>query len=341
MDRTERFYKIDQLLAERRLVPFADLQAALEVSRATLKRDLLYLRDRLNAPIVWDRAARGYRYAGQTAPGDARAGGQFDLPGLWFNAREIHALLTMQHLLAGLDQGGLLGPHVQPLMARLNGLMGTADDSTEEVRRRVRILAVAARRIDLAQFERVGSALLRRKRLLITYHARGSNEISQREVSPQRLVHYRENWYLDAWCHQRRGLRSFSVDAIERTEILEKPARSILDKTLDRILGAGYGIFSGARVQWARLRFTPARARWVASEQWHPKQKGHLEQDGAYLLELPYADDRELIMDILKYGPDCQVLAPDTLRQRVREQAAATLALYRKSRGVQAHDRAK
>lgn len=339
MDRTERFYKIDQLLAERRLVPFEALQSALEVSRATLKRDLLYLRDRLNAPIIWDRAACGYRYAGQAAPGGTRAGGQFELPGLWFNAQEIHALLTMQHLLDGLDQGGLIGPHVRPLMARLNGLMGTADDTAEEVRKRVRILGATARKMDLAQFERVGSALLRRKRLLITYHARGSNEVSEREVSPQRLVHYRENWYLDAWCHLRRGLRNFSVDAIERAEILEKPARGIVDKNLNKVLGAGYGIFSGTRVQWARLRFSPERARWVASELWHPKQKGRLEADGAYLLELPYADDRELIMDILKYGPDCEVLGPDALRKRAREQAAATLALYRKSSGQQAHSR--
>jgi len=333
MDRTERFYKIDQLLAERRVVPFEVLQSAVEVSRATLKRDLLYLRDRLNAPIVWDRAARGYRYTGQAAAG-IRGGGQFELPGLWFNAQEIHALLTMQHLLASLGQGGLLGPHVQPLMARLNGLMGTADDSVEEVRKRVRIIGVAARKLDLVQFERVGSALLRRKRLLITYHARGSNEVSKREVSPQRLVHYRENWYLDAWCHLRKGLRNFSVDAIERAEILEKPARSLADKTLNKALGAGYGIFSGTQVQWARLRFSPERARWVGSEQWHPKQKGHLEQDGAYLLELPYSDDRELLMDILKYGPDCEVLGPDELRQRVREQAAATLALYREASGT-------
>jgi len=338
MDRTERFYKIDQLLAERRVVPFEDLQSALEVSRATLKRDLLYLRDRLNAPIVWDRAARGYRYVGQGASSGARAGGQFELPGLWFNAQEIHALLTMQHLLASLDRGGLLGSHVRPLMARLNGLMGTADDTAEEVRKRVRIIGMAARKMDLAQFERVGSALLHRKRLLITYHARGSNEVSEREVSPQRLVHYRENWYLDAWCHLRKGLRNFSVDAIERAEILEKPARSIVEKTLNKVLGAGYGIFSGSRVQWARLRFSPERARWVATEQWHPKQKGHLERDGAYLLELPYADDRELIMDILKYGPDCEVLEPDDLRKRVRERAAATLALYRKSRGVHSRD---
>jgi len=338
MDRTERFYKIDQLLAERRVVPFEALQSALEVSRATLKRDLLYLRDRLNAPIVWDRAARGYRYTGQ---GTARAGRQFALPGLWFNAQEIHALLTMQHLLASLDQGGLLGPQVQPLMARLNGLMGTADDSAEEVRKRVRIIGAAARSLDLAQFERIGSALLRRKRLLITYHARGSNEVSEREVSPQRLVHYRGNWHLDAWCHLRRGLRNFSVDAIERAEILEKPARDLAEKTLNKKLGAGYGIFSGTQVQWAKLRFSPERARWVASEQWHPKQKGHLDRDGAYLLELPYSDDRELIMDILKYGPDCEVLGPDALRERVWEQARATLALYRKSPGARSPGRGK
>jgi predicted DNA-binding transcriptional regulator YafY len=329
MDRTERFHKLDQLLSERRVVPFADLRAALEISPATLKRDLMYLRDRLRAPIVWDRAARGYRYAGPDYASQTRGGGQFELPGLWFSDREIHALLTMRQLLANLDLGGLLGPHVQPLMARLNGLMGTAEDTAEEVRKRVRILGASARRLELANFEKVGAALLRRKRLAITYHARSSGESSERVVSPQRLVHYRENWYLDAWCHLRRGLRSFAVDAIERAEIIAKPARDISEKSLDRQLGAGYGIFSGSHVSWAKLRFNPQRARWVASEQWHPKQKGALQPDGAYLLEIPYADDRELIMDILKYGPDCEVLAPEALRQRVREQAAATLAQYR------------
>ena len=327
MDRTERFYKIDQMLVERRVVSFEALRAVLEVSPATLKRDLLYLRDRLHAPIAWDRAAGGYRYAGK--PAGPRAGGQFELPGLWFNGREIHALLTMQQLLANLDQGGLLSPHVQPLMARLNGLMGSADDSAEEVRRRVRIIGMAARKLDIGQFERVGSALLRRKRLRITYRARGTGADSDREISPLRLLHYRENWYLDAWCHMRRGLRSFSADAITRAEILEKPARDISEKHLNAILGAGYGIFSGKRVRWAKLLFTPQRARWVETEQWHPRQKGQMRADGAYLLELPYADDRELAMDILKYGPDCEVLEPVELRARVRERLAATLSLYR------------
>ena len=315
MDRTERFYKIDQLIGDRKLVTFAELQDALEVSPATLKRDIQYLRDRLNCPLIWDREAGGYRYES----GAAHTGSQFELPGLWFNASEIHALLTMQHLMANLDKGGLLSPHIQPLMARLNGLLGTADNTAEEVRKRVRIIGVAARRMHLSNFETVGSALLRRKRLMITYHARGSDEVTEREVSPQRLVYYRENWYLDAWCHMRKALRNFSVDAIQKAEILEKPARDVSEKTTDEVLGAGYGIFGGSKVQWAKLRFTPERARWVAHEQWHPRQKATQDADGSYLLEIPYADDRELMMDILKYGPDVEVVAPASLRKRVQD----------------------
>lgn len=310
MDRTERFHKIDQMISGRQVVTFDAFLEALEVSPATLKRDLQYLRDRLHAPIIWDRETGGYRYE----KGNAPAGSQFELPGLWFNSSEIHALLTMQHLLATLDQGGLLGPHVQPLMARLNGLLGTADNTAEEIRKRVRIIGVGARHMQLHHFEKVGSALLHRKRLFITYRARGKNETTEREVSPQRLVHYRENWYLDAWCHLRRELRSFSVDSILKAELLETSAKDISQKTLDEVLGSGYGIFSGKKVQWAKLKFTPERARWVANEQWHPRQKGKIGADGSYLLEIPYSDDRELIMDILKHGAAVEVIGPAGLR---------------------------
>jgi predicted DNA-binding transcriptional regulator YafY len=78
------------------------------------------------------------------------------------------------------------------------------------------------------------------------------------------------------------------------------------------------------------LRFTPERARWVASEEWHPRQKARFEPGGAYVLEVPYGDDRELLMDILKYGPDVEVLAPPALRERVAEALTAARRLYRK-----------
>jgi len=314
MDRTERFYKIDQIINERTLVPFKDLQDELEVSRATLKRDLEYMRNRLNAPIVWDRDLGGYRFD-KVSP---QIGGQYELPGLWFNSSEVHALLTMQHLLANVDPGGILTPHIQPLMARLNALLGAADNTAEEIRKRILIVGQGKRHMKIEHFERVGSALLRRKRMTITYFARGKGETTEREVSPQRLVHYRENWYLDAFCHLRDGLRNFAVDSITRVEVLEKKAKDVSRASMDLELGPGYGIFTGQDVQHARLRFTPERARWVAQEQWHPKQKGALETDGSYVLELPYADDRELVMDILKFGADVEVLSPASLKKRVK-----------------------
>ncbi len=323
MDRTERFHIIDMLLSNHGVVSFKTLQARLEVSRATLKRDLEYLRNRLNAPIVWDREAGGYRFER-----NGQVGGQYELPGLWFSAEEIHALLTMQHLLANLDAGGLLGPHIQPLMARLTGLLGSSRHPAEEVRRRIKLIPIAARRLPLDHFASLGSALLRRKRLYITYYAKGSDAITEREVSPQRLVHYRENWYLDAWCHLRQGLRSFAVDGVRGAEILDSPAREVSERRLDAVLGAGYGIFSGRRVNWARLRFSPERARWVALEQWHPRQRGRLLKDGRYVLELPYSDDRELTMDILRHVPEVEVLAPPALRQNIAAKLRAGLARF-------------
>jgi predicted DNA-binding transcriptional regulator YafY len=322
MDRTERFYKIDQLLNDRRSVPMAMLIEELGTSRATVKRDIEYMRDRLNAPILWDRSLRGYRFD-HSLPG----AGKYALPGLWFNDQEIFALLTMQQLLSNLGNG-LLTPHIQPLLARLNALLGSQDDSADEIRKRIRILHMAARTERPEHFEVVASATIRRRRLKIAYHARSSDQVTEREVSPQRLVHYRDNWYLDGWCHLRKGLRSFSVDAIRSAAILERKARPVAEQTLDEVLASGYGIFSGRADKRARLRFTPRQARWVACERWHPAQVGRFEKDGSYLLEFPYSSDGELIMDILRYGPDVAVVAPAGLRDKVKQRLEAALSRY-------------
>src|SRR5260221_10488247 len=123
MDRTERFYKIDHLIRERGIVPVKDFLRELEVSLATFKRDIEYMRSRHHAPIEWDRDAGGYRFvkADSAAP-------VYELPGLWFSPRAAQALLTMQHLLESLEPS-VLGAHVKPLQARLSALLSTGDHS--------------------------------------------------------------------------------------------------------------------------------------------------------------------------------------------------------------------
>lgn len=314
MAQTDRLYQLKNWLDSGRCLGRDFLLAKLEVSYSTLKRDLELLRNRLNAPVVFDPVQRGWRLDTSSQP----VGTQYELPGLWRSAEEIHALLTMQHLLANLDAGGLLVPHIEPLVKRLNQLLVKGALKPDELARRIRVRTVGARNVHLPHFQIVGSALLQRRRLVIHYHGRGRDQTQEREVSPQPLIHYRDNWYLDAWCHLRQGLRSFSVDAIRNVHALARPAIDVADTELDEVLVSGYGIFAGKEVQWARLRFTPERAKWVTAEIWHPKQRGAFDAEGRWLLEVPYADPRELVMDILRHVPEVEVLGPVELIQEVR-----------------------
>ena len=322
MDRGERFVRITHLLHERLVVPRETFLAELEVSPATFKRDLEYMRDRYNAPIVWDADAGGYRFDKQGE------GPRFELPGLWFNEGEVHALLMMEHLLASLDQGGFIGNHVAPLRTRLSAILDTGTAASVDIRSRVRLIAFSPRKLPLENFEAIGLATIKRKRIDIRYYARSNDKTSQREISPQRLVHYRGNWYLDAWCHMRNDLRTFAIDGIREAKVLDAGAQEISNDVLESYLATSYGIVRGdADVQWAKLCFTSERARWVASEVWHPEQRGKLEPNGRYTLEVPYRDDRELLLEILKHAGAVEVLEPQALREKVR--AAHALAVER------------
>ncbi len=323
MNRTERFYRIDHLLHERRVVPLEVFLDTLEISRATFKRDIEYLRDRLHAPIVWDRAAGGYRFSGERRDGPA-----YELPGLWFSAAELYALLAAQKLLSDLEPG-LLAPHVAPLQARLAALLEESGHSADEIAKRVRLLAMARRKVEPRFFAEVARALLERRQLEITAWNRGRDEVNSRTVSPQRLVHYRDNWYLDAFCHWRGALRSFSLDALRAATALNTPALDVAEAELDAHFTGAYGIFAGEIRDWAVLRFSPERARWVEAECWHRNQQGESLPDGGYRLRVPYSDERELLMDILRHGAHVEVEAPPFLRQRVAQEAEKLAAIYR------------
>jgi predicted DNA-binding transcriptional regulator YafY len=322
MDRLERFYKIDRLLKERRVVSFADFKRELGMSPASVKRDLAYMRERFNAPIEYDREVNGYRF-GKPAPGP-----RYELPGLWFSSSEVLALLTTLRMLGDL-QPGMLDGQIEPLRERLRSILDSGDHSWAEVEKRIRIFQPERRGGEAKHFGAIAAAVLKRARLRIRHYNRQRDEETEREVSPQRLVHYRDNWYLDAWCHLRNDLRSFAVDAIREARLEDGRAKEIAAKELDTHLGAGYGIFAGSKVEWAKLRFTPQAARWVSAQKWHPDQRTMVEKDGAYLMELPYAAAPELVMEILKFGVDVEVLAPGSLRDRVAQTLAQAASRYR------------
>ena len=327
MDRTERFYKIELMLRSKGSVSFATLLKDLMVSPATLKRDLQFLRDRLDAPIVYDRHDNGYRF--EAASSNAKAARQ-ELPGMWFSEKEIHALLTMHQLMAGLDDDGVLSRHLQPMMDKLQGMLGADESEARELMRRVKVISTARRRVPSRHFELLGSALVQRKRVWLRYFKRSDRRVSEREVSPQRLVNYRNTWYLDAWCHASDGLRRFALDAVQEAKPLEIKARHVAVKDLEGALDAGYGIYGGAsaKLRWATLVFNAEAAQWVANEEWHAQQKSRWLEDGRFELQVPYSDATELTMDILRHGDSVTVVADKSLMNAIAGRLKKATALY-------------
>ena len=322
MDKFDRIYALHGLLKGRRTpVPLGELMARLgDCSRATVHRLIAILRDRLDAPIEYDRELAGYRYA------TAGAVTTYELPGLWFSAQELQALLVFRKLLETLGSG-LLEQHLAPLTKRIEQLMRHQRLHLTEAASRIRLTGLAARPVG-EYFHHAASATLQRHKLRLRYHSRGKNEHTERTVSPQRMVHYRDSWYLDAWDELRNALRSFAIDRIRGAAPLQSRAIDVPERELDQYYTSAYGIFPGKANKQAVLRFSRERARWVADERWHPQQHGQFLTDGRYELHLPYLDPRELVMDILRHGAEVKVVAPEELRETVVGSLRAALSQY-------------
>jgi len=319
MNQFDRVFQLHTILSKRRSpLSLRELADRMECSRATVFRTITLLKDNLGAPVVFDKERDGYRYD--------RTDGQYELPGLWFNARELQALVTIQHLLQELG-GGLLEEHFAMLTRRIAELTSRKQLNLSEVTTRIRMPALASRTIGPA-FEDVVGATLQRKKLEIQYRARTTDQLSRRIVSPQRVTRYRESWYLDAWDEEKQALRTFAIDRIGQVSRIDEPAHTLDEETLDEHFTSGYGIFSGKADKTAVLLFSQESARWVADEQWHPRQEGRFLPDGRYELRIPYGLSRELVMDILRHGPNAKVLEPPSLALEVKAQLAQALDQY-------------
>lgn len=320
MDKLDRIFQLHAILHKRRMPVSAEaLMDRMDCSRPTLFRAITTLKDKLGAPVIFEKErGGGYRYNSTD--------GHYELPGLWFTAGELQALVIIQRFLNELG-GGLLEEHFALLSKRIEELTSKKHLNLSEVAARIRMPALAARRPGPA-FQDVVGATLQRKKLWIEYRARTSDQVSQRSVSPQRVTRYRESWYLDAWDEGKNEFRTFAIDRIAKHRVLPARARDIEERTLDDYFASGYGIFSGKGDKVAVLSFSQESARWVADEQWHPRQQGSFLSDGRYELRIPYGQSRELVMDILRHGPHVKVIEPPSLVEEVKKQLIQALRQY-------------
>lgn len=276
------------------------------------------MQDYLGAPIHYFPEYKGWHYADNDQQ-------LYQLPGLWLTGSEMQSLALLLQLLDTFGNG-LLNDELRVVNRSIEKLLAARGIEREAFDQHIKVLPLNNRYIANPLFAQVCEALLSKQRLKIRYTSY-NRQHSDREISPQTLVYYRENWYLDAWCHLRNGLRTFSLARIERLIPLQQQSKFVEPAKLKAHFSQGYGIFSGPATRKARLRFDPTIAREIAMQQWHPDQTGEWD-GGDYLLTIPYSDDRELTQDILRHVPNVYVESPAKLREAVQLRLRAGLEVF-------------
>lgn len=320
MDKFDRILLLHRLFTQRRRgASLTQLANELECSSKTVTRTIELMRNQLNAPIEYVKAEHGYRYVSTNSA-------MFDLPGLWLSASELQSMVLLLGMLENLGNS-VLGNELKAVRNLIAKNLSARGVSQPDLSRRIKVLSLAHKAVSAPTFSSIGEALLARKQLELEYVDYGGKR-SRRILSPQTLVYYRDNWYLDAWCHKREALRVFSLARIGRCEIADTDARELATELLTQHFAGGYGIFAGQPKARAELRFTPPIAMEVARQQWHPLQQGEWQNDD-YHLDFPYSDERELLGDIFRHLPHVEVIKPASLKKAVKARLNQSLGLYK------------
>ena len=323
MDGFDRIYDLHKILSKRTTpIALTEILSQMECSRATFNRVKRHMTDFLGAPIAYNRELGGYFY-------DHQDGSQYELPGIWLNQEELHALMLIQGLLADIG-AGLLQNQLAPVRRRFEALLAQREIDPNAMADKVKMVGATYRPVRHDHFVKIATALFNERSLHIHYESRSDGATTERDISPQRLVHYRGNWYLDAWCHMRRGLRTFALECITSSRFGKVTFTKIAGVDLDAHFLPTYGIFSGGHRAEATLRFSPTIARRVRDEEWHPQQRLRVIEDGSLEMQLPFnpATPQELIKDILSYGDEVEVMEPDGLRNQVKEKLRKAVKQY-------------
>lgn len=310
MSLLERIYHFHQELQNNRYPNATALVDQFEISLATARRDIAYLRDRLLAPLEFSQSKNGFFY---TEEG-------FGLP--FEQSPKIVFLLGMLSKMA--EEAGLGSlPEVQTLERRLAELVFPEYSKLMDS---IHCEWVEVELIQPTIFDAIIEATVK-KRVLKVHYRSVQAKTSQRDLEPLRLISYQGRWYLLAYCRLREDIRLFHMARIMKAELAKTAFKRDSEDDLSTYLNSAFGIFKGEVLFMAKILFTSTAAELVRLQRWHRDQVIEEVAEGV-VMHLPVSDDRELVMKILQYGAMAKVISPVELRTRIAREARAITAIY-------------
>jgi predicted DNA-binding transcriptional regulator YafY len=315
-----RIYRIDAYLRERAFPNVPRLAEKLEVGRRTIERDLAHLRDMMNAPLEYDRKRNGYHYTSE-----------FQLTPVALTEGEAVALFLGSRLLTqyrGTPYEGLIRDAFDKIRLVLPKTLSLDFSLVNETIS----FAVEQPRGDeqhLLQCQNLLAAALReRHSVKLKYYTASRDARTHRLVDPYHLRCHQGAWYLIAYCHRRREVRTFALDRITELQATDQQFTPDPEFSIEGYLGDSLALERGGPPEAVRIRFDPFQARYIRERQWHPSQEIEEHPDGALTLTLRLRGLGEVKRWLLGFGPRAEVLTPQRLREEVAQEVRLMGGMY-------------
>lgn len=287
-----------------------------ELSQKTAQRDIEFIRDRLNAPLVYVPDKKGYEYEEKT----------YEFPGIWINEEELAALLISFRLASTIPDRRLKSSLQQILASRSLKFPVSLNELSEKVS----VKNIEYARVSETIFQEIVDALLYNKSLEIHYYSPHKDEATERVIFPLHLLQYMGNWHLIAHCSLRDELRDFALSRIRSIKpSFQKINPQISTSSVKEYIRRNFGLLSSDTSTEVCLKFSPDIAPWVSEQIWHSKQEQTNHIDGSLCLTFPVADLKEIKREVLRYGSQVEVLSPQALREEVKKEIEKMKKIYR------------
>jgi len=301
-----RLHDVIRLLEARYGATVDELAEECGVTRRTVYRDLEAI-GAAGYPLVPERQADGrvlYRFVT----------GFRNLPPITFSLAELMTLYLCRGQL-GFLQGTPFQEDLDAIFGRIRS--GLPPRSVAHLER---IAEAVAPRFQGVHDYRPQHAILSdlRAALLFQYRIRLDYTPARRETEsylfdPYTLLFTQGALYLGGWAHNRKALRLFLVDRVQRVEMTRERFEVPEDFSPEQLTGTAFGLVSEPPMT-IRVRFAAEVAHLIGERIWHPSQHREVHADGTVTLSLQAGGRTEILAWLYGFVPHVEVLEPEALR---------------------------
>jgi predicted DNA-binding transcriptional regulator YafY len=312
----ERMLRIHQALQANTFPNATKLAAELEVSTKSIQRDLEFMRDRLQLPIEYNPQRIGYHYTAEVT----------SFPTMHITEGELVALVIAEKALEQYRGTQFEKPLLSAIRKIEQSLPDTISLNLADIEQTISFRTRAEPILNLEIFDTLAKATAQRRQLEITYRKAGTAAGERRVVDPYHLANINGEWFLFAYDHLRKDIRTFAPARIQHLAPTGKTFTRPQKFSLEKRLRDSFGVHSGAGQFEVVLRFNARVADFIREKKWHESQQLHELKNGEVELRLKLSSLIEVERWVLSWGGDVRVLQPRELAVAVRQAAERVLA---------------